>query len=64
MADESLQLVLTPQAFHNIQPDADLFNNINAQFWVREKWYHSVWEPCIVRGPWGAMRELFSQFVL
>ena len=33
MADEDLQLCLTPQAFHNIDPEADLFNNINKQFW-------------------------------
>ena len=33
MADESCQLVLTPQAFHNIEPEKDLFNNINKQFW-------------------------------
>ena len=33
MADEDCQLCLTPQAFHNIDADADLFNNLNKQFW-------------------------------
>eukprot|EP00955_Chlamydomonas_euryale_P087271 364282-Chlamydomonas_euryale.AAC.11 len=33
MADEELMLCLTPQAFHNINAEGDLFNNINKQFW-------------------------------
>ena len=33
MADEEMQLCLTPQAFHNIDAEADLFNNLNKQFW-------------------------------
>lgn len=31
--DESTSLCLTPQAFSNIVPASDLFNNINTQFW-------------------------------
>lgn len=33
MWDDSCSLVLTPQAFSNINPRADIFNNINQQFW-------------------------------
>lgn len=33
MCDEEIALCLTPQSFHNISADADLFNNINKQFW-------------------------------
>ncbi|KAJ9506235.1 hypothetical protein QJQ45_014216, partial [Haematococcus lacustris] len=33
MLDDNLALCLTPQAFHNIDPDTDLFNSINVQFW-------------------------------
>lgn len=33
MCDEKHALCLTPQAFHNINPHADIFNNINLQFW-------------------------------
>jgi hypothetical protein len=33
MWDESVALTLTPQAFSNINPNADIFNNINQQFW-------------------------------
>jgi hypothetical protein len=33
MMDDSLALVLSPQSFHNINKDADIFNNINKQFW-------------------------------
>jgi hypothetical protein len=33
MWDESISLCLTPQAFSNINPGADIFNNINQQFW-------------------------------
>ena len=33
MADSSLSLVLTPQAFHNINILSDLFNSNNRQFW-------------------------------
>lgn len=33
MWDDSCSLVLTPQAFSNINPKADIFNNINTQFW-------------------------------
>jgi hypothetical protein len=32
-ADESLDLVLFPQSFTNQDPNADVFNHINAQFW-------------------------------
>ncbi|GFH05774.1 uncharacterized protein HaLaN_00291, partial [Haematococcus lacustris] len=32
MLDDNLALCLTPQAFHNIDPDTDLFNSINVQF--------------------------------
>ncbi len=31
MQDDECQLLLTPQAFHNIRPETDLFNNINKQ---------------------------------
>lgn len=33
MWDDSCSLVLTPQAFSNINPKVDIFNNINQQFW-------------------------------
>lgn len=33
MWDDSCSLCLTPQAFSNINPKADIFNNINQQFW-------------------------------
>ncbi len=33
MLDDDIALCLTPQAFHNISPMTDLFNNINTQFW-------------------------------
>ncbi|KAL6758953.1 hypothetical protein V8C86DRAFT_3133889, partial [Haematococcus lacustris] len=33
MLDDNIALCLTPQAFHNIDPDTDLFNSINVQFW-------------------------------
>ncbi len=33
MWDDSCSLVLTPQGFSNINPKADIFNNINQQFW-------------------------------
>lgn len=33
MWDDSLSLCLTPQAFSNINPRCDIFNNINLQFW-------------------------------
>ncbi|KAF8062642.1 VHA-F [Scenedesmus sp. PABB004] len=31
--DDRVSLVLTPQAFSNIAPGGDIFNNINQQFW-------------------------------
>ena len=31
--DDSVALCLTPQAFSNIDPRGDIFNNINQQFW-------------------------------
>ncbi len=33
MQDDNMALCLTPQCFHNIQPETDLFNSINVQFW-------------------------------
>lgn len=33
MWDDECSLCLTPQAFNNINPNADIFNNINQQFW-------------------------------
>lgn len=33
MWDESVALCLTPQAFFNIDQGADIWNNINVQFW-------------------------------
>lgn len=33
MWDDDTSLCLTPQAFNNINPNADIFNNINQQFW-------------------------------
>ncbi|GFH10434.1 uncharacterized protein HaLaN_05744, partial [Haematococcus lacustris] len=33
MMDDNLALVLSPQSFHNIKPETDIFNNINKQFW-------------------------------
>jgi hypothetical protein len=33
MLDDNVALCLTPQSFHNIDPDSDLFNSINVQFW-------------------------------
>lgn len=33
MWDDSISLCLTPQAFSNINPGSDIFNNINQQFW-------------------------------
>jgi hypothetical protein len=33
MWDDSVALCLTPQAFSNINPKADIFNNINQQVW-------------------------------
>eukprot|EP00879_Flechtneria_rotunda_P004438 GHRR01004689.1.p1 GENE.GHRR01004689.1~~GHRR01004689.1.p1 ORF type:complete len:1077 (+),score=332.23 GHRR01004689.1:2028-5258(+) len=33
MWDDGCSLCLTPQAFSNINPKADIFNNINQQFW-------------------------------
>lgn len=30
---DDVSLVLTPQAFSNINPRADIFNNVNQQFW-------------------------------
>ncbi len=33
MWDEKVALCLTPQAFSNVSPHADIFNNINEQFW-------------------------------
>jgi hypothetical protein len=33
MIDPSIALCLTPQAFHNVDTDIDIFNAINAQFW-------------------------------
>jgi hypothetical protein len=33
MWDDTVALCLTPQAFSNINPKADIFNNINLQFW-------------------------------
>jgi hypothetical protein len=33
LVDPEIALCLTPQAFHNIPADADLFNNVNLQFW-------------------------------
>jgi hypothetical protein len=35
MWPEDVSLCLTPQAFSNINPGSDIFNNINQQFWVR-----------------------------
>jgi hypothetical protein len=37
MMDDSLALCLSPQSFHNINKDSDIFNNINKQFW--ECWW-------------------------
>ncbi len=31
--DDEIALCLSPQSFHNIHKDGDLFNNINKQFW-------------------------------
>ena len=33
MWDDGVALTLTPQAFSNIDPRADIFNNVNQQFW-------------------------------
>ncbi|GAX77149.1 hypothetical protein CEUSTIGMA_g4595.t1 [Chlamydomonas eustigma] len=33
MVDDNISLTLSPQAFYNIDVDADIFNAINAQFW-------------------------------
>lgn len=33
MWEDDVSLCLTPQAFNNINPNADIFNNINQQFW-------------------------------
>jgi hypothetical protein len=33
MYDDEISLTLTPQAFSNINPNVDIFNNINQQFW-------------------------------
>jgi hypothetical protein len=33
MYDDDISLCLTPQAFSNINPNVDIFNNINQQFW-------------------------------
>jgi hypothetical protein len=33
MCDDDVALCLTPQAFTNVNPKADIFNNINQQFW-------------------------------
>jgi hypothetical protein len=33
MWDESVGLCLTPQKFRNVEPNADIFNNVNQQFW-------------------------------
>ncbi|KAG1672206.1 hypothetical protein FOA52_002907 [Chlamydomonas sp. UWO 241] len=33
MVDDEIGLLLTPQAFYNIDTDMDIFNAINAQFW-------------------------------
>jgi cellulose synthase/poly-beta-1,6-N-acetylglucosamine synthase-like glycosyltransferase len=33
MWDDSVGLCLTPQKFRNVEPNADIFNNINQQFW-------------------------------
>jgi hypothetical protein len=41
MMDDEIALCLTPQAFHNIDPAADLFNNINILFW--EYWLPGEW---------------------
>ncbi|KAG1680162.1 hypothetical protein FOA52_000275 [Chlamydomonas sp. UWO 241] len=55
MADEELALCLTPQAFHNINPDGDLFNNINKQFW--EYWLPGAFA-------WGYIACTGTNFVL
>lgn len=33
MADDSVSLCLTPQGYHNVLPDSDIFNNVNLAFW-------------------------------
>ncbi len=33
MQDEGIALCLTPQGYHNVRPDGDIFNNINLGFW-------------------------------
>ena len=33
MCDEGVALCLTPQAFTNVNPGTDIFNNTNQQFW-------------------------------
>lgn len=33
MMNDEYALVLSPQSFHNVDRESDLFNNINKQFW-------------------------------
>lgn len=33
MADDDCSLCLTPQGFHNVNPQTDIFNNLNLSFW-------------------------------
>lgn len=33
MAEEAVALCLTPQGYHNVLPDSDIFNNVNLAFW-------------------------------
>jgi hypothetical protein len=33
MLDDSVALCLSPQAFSNVNPATDIFNNTNQQFW-------------------------------
>jgi hypothetical protein len=33
LQDEGCALCLTPQGYHNVRPDGDIFNNVNLGFW-------------------------------
>jgi cellulose synthase/poly-beta-1,6-N-acetylglucosamine synthase-like glycosyltransferase len=33
MQDDNVALCLTPQGYHNVRPDGDIFNNVNLGFW-------------------------------
>jgi hypothetical protein len=47
MCNDEYALVLSPQAFHNVDRDSDLFNNVNKQFWCasRRKQNRVCWPP-------------------